>query len=318
MRYARTILFLLGFACSASLAQQSLNKQVNQVFTLEQQGHFSDAIGMARQLIDSHALSGVALGRTCTLLGMAYIQEDRLSEAQNSLEQAIHIFEDRSEYKEDYAAALHSLSDVYQNLGQLQIASRLAMRSLDLYRQTSDHGIIARVSSNIAGIAISQNRIKEGKKYLQEALRESKLATDLDNDDYATIFAIQGWLAVLHHDTNAALSYYQQALELWKHTHGEDHLLTGWGHVLVGRSLADTQDKGKGLEEMRSGLSILDRTVGHRNPKYFAAQLAYSYVLDANGLHKEAVQAKAEAQQGIKEFYRDKCAGCLVSAIALQ
>lgn len=318
MRSLWRILFLLGFACSASLAQLSLNKQVNQVFVLEQQGQFADAIGVGQRLISSNALSEVARGKTWTLLGIAYLQENNLREAQNAFEHAIHVFENQPEYREDYAADLCSLADVYQNLGQLQIASRLAIRSLVIYRQTEDHTAIVRVASNIAGLEVSLGRRKEGKQYLEEALKESKLATDLNGDDYATIFSIEGWLATLHHDRNAALTYYQRSLEIWKHIHGEEHQLTGWGHVLFGRSLADTPDKTKALDEARSGLSILDRTVGHQNPRYFAAQLAYSYVLDANGLHKEAFQTKTEAQKGISNFYRDECTGCTVSVLALQ
>ncbi len=318
MRQAWKSQLLLLLACSASLAQTSAYQQVNKVFALEQQGRYASAIALGQPLVDSKQISGVALGRTYTLLGMAYTQEDKLREAQNAFEQSVRFFQDKPEYKEDYAAALHSMAALYQTLGQLDIATRLDTKALHVYEQGSDHATIARVSSNLAGLAISQNQIGIGKKYLKKVTEESKLTNSLDNDDLATVSAMQGWLAVLHHDTSLAISNYQHALDLWKNAHGEDHLLTGWGYVLVGIALADSPDKSKALEAIRSGITILEHTVGRQNPKYFAAQVAYSYVLDANGFHAEAVKVKTAADQAMKSFYSYECASCTISVTALQ
>jgi hypothetical protein len=69
---------------------------------------------------------------------------------------------------------------------------------------------------------------------------------------------------------------------------------------------------------MGKGLSILQRTLGDRNSKYFAAQLAYSQVLDRAGSHAEAAQVNAAAQQAIKAFYRDQCIGCTINVAAFR
>lgn len=318
MRHAWKHQLIWLFACSASFAQTSAYQQVNQVFSLEQQGRFASAIALGQPLIDSQKLTGVALGRAYTLLGMAYIQEDKPREAQNAFEKSILIFENKPDYKEDYAAALHSMGALYQSLGQQETAIHLETKALNIYEQISDHATIARVSTNLAGLSISRKQMGAGKKYLQKAIEESKLTDSLDSDDFATLSAIQGWIAILQHDASTAVANYQRSLDLWKHTHGEDHLLTGWGYVLVGRALADTTDKGKALDSVRSGLEILDHTVGRQNPKYFAAQIAYSYVLEVNGFHSEAAQVKTAANQALKNFYRDTCATCTVSITALQ
>ena len=73
----------------------------------------------------------------------------------------------------------------------------------------------------------------------------------------------------------------------------------------------------KALEQMRKGLKILDQAVGSSDPKYLAAQISYSQVLDQSGEHDEAVRIKNSAQQALKRLSRDACADCTVSAFAL-
>jgi hypothetical protein len=69
---------------------------------------------------------------------------------------------------------------------------------------------------------------------------------------------------------------------------------------------------------MDKGLIILKHTLGDRNPKYFAAQLAFSQVLDRAGSHAEAAQVNAAAQQALKAFYRDQCIGCTINVAAFR
>lgn len=309
---------VLLIACSVSVAQTNLQQQLNSILAFEKQNRFAEAIAIGQPLIDSHALQGEVLGRTLTLLGLAYVQEDRFRDGQTAFEQAIHIFENKPEYVLDYAAALHGFGELYQNMGQLDIACRLDERALRAYRQGGDHQSTVRVLSNLAGLLIGQNHLSEGRKYLKQADEESKTAAGLDEDDLATISAMQGWAALLQHNNAGAASYYQHSVELWKQRHGENHLLTGWGYILLGRAHVETGDKGKALDEMREGLRILALTAGAHSPKYFSAQLSYAYVLALNGFHEEAAKNKAEAEKGMKAYYQGRCANCTISAVALK
>lgn len=310
---------ILLSACSVSLAQTNVYQQINEIFVLEQQGQSARAIAIAQPLLASNTLTGITLGKTWALLGTAYVQQNEFSKGQSAFEQAGRVFAGKPEYREDYAAVLDSLGDLYIGLGQMQVAVRLETKALQQYEQSNNHAGIMKTSLSAAGLLISLNKIGEGKKYLQKAIEESKSASPLKNeDDLANLAAMQGQLAYLHHDASTAATHYQHALEIWRHNHGEDHPFTGWGHVLVGSALADTPAKGQALEEIRLGISILDHTLGRQDPKYIAAQKAYAYVLEANGLHSESMQVKTAADQALKNFYRNTCATCAISVSALQ
>nr|WP_130424909.1 tetratricopeptide repeat protein [Edaphobacter modestus] len=163
----------------------------------------------------------------------------------------------------------------------------------------------------------STGDIGEGKEYLSRALQEAGLASGLDQDFYATVWSAQGWLSLLNKDTTTAISAYAHAIELWRAANGEQHMLTGWGYMLLGKSYAQAGQNDKALEQMRKGLNILDQAVGSSDPKYLAAQISYSQVLDQSGEHDEAVRVKNSAQQALKRLSRDACADCTVSAFAL-
>jgi hypothetical protein len=80
---------------------------------------------------------------------------------------------------------------------------------------------------------------------------------------------------------------YRQALDLSRRVHGEEHPFTGWNYLLLGQSHAEAGQLTTALEEMRQGIAALDRMLGHQNPRYLAAEMAYSHVLDATGSHTE-------------------------------
>ena len=69
---------------------------------------------------------------------------------------------------------------------------------------------------------------------------------------------------------------------------------------------------------MQTALTILDHALGRKNPKYFAAELAYSRVLDQSGLHTEAAQMRAAGEKASKDYYGSQCAGCTISTAAFR
>ncbi|HZR57927.1 MAG TPA: tetratricopeptide repeat protein [Terriglobales bacterium] len=300
------------------LAESNPRPSLNQVFALEQQGRFADAIAIGQPLVDSGTLTEVQLGRACTLLGFAYREVGKFTEAQSTFERSIHIFEGKPEYVSDYASALDYIGGLYNDMEEVRAASQSWSKALHLFEQQNDHAGIARASSNLAGLALQQNKLHEAGKYLKRTAAETKLTQELDNDDTIAIFLNQAWLALLQHDVVAAAAGYQHALELCKQQHGEEHPLTGWGYMLVGKAYAEAGKVNAALENMRAGLTILDYTLGRQNLKYLVAEVAYSRALNKAGSHLEAKQIKTAADQAIKDFYRRQCIGCTISVAAFR
>jgi tetratricopeptide (TPR) repeat protein len=305
-------------ASSPLLAQMNPHERLYQALIFSQQGQFGKTIDMAKPLIDSNELSGIELGRACLILGVAYAGDGKFAEARSAFDRSLHIFDHDLEHVSDYAAALDNYAALYSDAGQLDIAGQMWQKALRLRQQSGDHTGATRSFTNLAGFALAQNRIREAKRYLKRAKVEMKRTQDLIDDDFATLFETEGWLALAEGDPSTAIAKYQQALEICKRTRGEQHWLTGWDYMLRGKAYARSGNMDRALADMRIGLVILDHALGDKNPKYFIAQIAYSQILDRTGSHAEAAQVKAGAEQASKAFYRDQCIGCTISVAAFR
>jgi tetratricopeptide (TPR) repeat protein len=323
MRHAKRVILSLLLACSRLFAQTNPHVRLHDALVLQQQGHFEKAIAVIKQVTDYQQVSGAELGRAYIMLGIAYQQEGNFSQAQPAFEQSLRILERDPEHTGDYAAALHNYAGLYNDSGQLEVAARMWIKALHVRQQTGDHAAITRSLASLAGVALAQKRVREARKYLKQASDEAKLAAgqagnNLTDDDLAMLSETQAWLALTAGHAAAAVEGYQRALDLCKRSRGEQHWLTGWEYMLRGKAYARAGDIERALVDMQKGLEILDHAVGRRNPKYFAAQFAYSQVLDQTGSHAKAAQLRATTERASKEFYGHQCVGCTIGVTAFR
>ncbi|HZD77315.1 MAG TPA: hypothetical protein VE218_09935 [Acidobacteriaceae bacterium] len=298
-------------------APRDVGERLNQLSALEQKGQYAEVVQPVSLLIESKALDEREAGRAQLILGIAYHQQGEWKLAQSAYEKALHMLSGQQEYAADRAAVLDNFAQLYLEMGNPDIAMRMEGNVLSAYKALHDHANVARSCITLAGLEINEGHHRTGKEYLQRALREAKLASGLDEDFFAQVSSTQGWLALLGGDTAAAISEYTRAEELWASAHGENHMLTGWGYMLLGKSYAQAGRNAVALEEMRMGLRILEQSTGTNSVKYLAAELAYSEVLDRSGAHTEAARLKDSAEQGLAKLNRDACQRCSISIVAL-
>ena len=210
--------------------------------------------------------------------------------------------------------ALDDFGELYVATGQLDLAVRMMDNALHLYEVSKDHAGIARASSDLAGALFSQRKRAAGRKSLDRAVKESRLTNQLDKDDLATLASLEGWLARSDGDLRTSVSKYQQSLDLLREYHGEAHVSSGWGYVLLGRIHAETGDLSDSITETTKGLAILGRTLDRRDPRLLSAEIAYSRVLDRVGRRSEAASLRNNAERQLKSFR--ECVDCTVSATA--
>jgi len=104
-------------------------------------------------------LSGVELGRACILLGLAYQQEGKYADRAVRSRRSLHILEHDPDHVKDYAAALQNYASLYSDAGQLKIAGQnVAKRPFNYAKKSGDHTGVTRSLTNLAGLAIAQNR----------------------------------------------------------------------------------------------------------------------------------------------------------------
>ena len=312
--FLSTILFL--FTACPLLAQMMPRQMLTHAFTLEREGKPAPAIAELQALLDSKSLDDSGVGKAWNVLGLAFQDQGNFSASQNAYEHSIRSFEGLPNNISDYAMALDDFGGLYVDTRQFELALGLRVKALHLYEQINDHTGIANASCDLAGLEFSRNKINDGKRYLERALKESKLTKDLDDDDRAAIASMQGWLAQLNNDFLASASSYRQSLDWWRKRHGEEHPYTGWGYILLGNAHAGAGELTTGLNEMKQGIAILSRTLSSENPRYLTAEIAYARVLDETGAHSEAARTKTIAERQLKEFYSSQCLGCTISATA--
>jgi tetratricopeptide (TPR) repeat protein len=317
MKHVKKVLLTVLLAGSQVVAQGDRQEQFHEACVFEKQGQFDKAINLAKGLIDSGQSSGGELGRAWILLGVVYTQQGRFAEAQNAFERSLRIL-DGPQFITDYADALQSYGWLYNDTGQIAIAGQMWKKALQLRQQFGDHAGVSRSLTSLAGLALARDRVREAKKYLQSAAEQAKLTPDLTDDDLAIGYGTQAWLALAEGHPAAAVADYERSLELSKRIHGERHWLTGWGYMLRGKAYSESGNVGQAFTDMREGLSILDQALGRKNPRYFAAQIAYSKALDRAGLSAQAAQWRAAGEQAEKDFYRSQCVGCTINVAAFR
>jgi len=318
MKPIEKVLFAVALAGAQLWAQASPQEPLHEAYVFEKQGQFDKAVTIAKELTDSGRVSGAELGRAWNVLGVVFTQQGKLLEAQNAFERSLQIFGQEPQFVTDHAAALQNYGELYNDSGESAVAGKMWRKALDLLQQSGDHEGIARSLTYLAGLALAQNQVASARKYLQSVAEEMKLTHDLSNDDLAFIYETQAWLARAEGHFSAAVAGYQRSLELCKRIYGEGHWKTGWDYMLRGKAYAQAGDIERALVDMRDGIGIMEQALGRKNPRYFAAQIAYAAVLDQAGLREQAAQWRAAAEGAQKDFYQSQCVGCTINVAAFR
>jgi len=188
---------------------------------------------------------------------------------------------------------------VYANIGQTDTAKRVLLRSVHIFESDNDHAGAAMIWNDLATIAADTRSKREAHKCMARATAELQQTTNVGANETSTFAATAGRIAELDGNPRAAITDYQQSLTLWTQSHPNEHLETGWLHVLLGGAYLQVGDIATARLLTSRGLSLLQVSSGHQGTLYFAAELAYSKVLDAAGSYEEASKFRKEAQSSM-------------------
>jgi tetratricopeptide (TPR) repeat protein len=297
--------------------ENSPSQQLVDSLNLIKQAQFLPAINELEALTSANGLTRLEQGRAFTLLGYCYKENGRFEAAQRSYERAIALVENNSDARLDYANAMNNLADLYRDTNRLDQAKQAWQKSESAYSGIGDHSGVAGIAMNLAGIAIVQNHLGDAKKLIARAQEEFKLAEGMTDSEKGGMAVTEAWLADAHGHHDEALDDYQRALHAWQHAHGEAHPITGWGWVLLGRAEANVGRFDDARAFTQQGMSIIAKTEGESHPRYQAAQLLYSQVLDMSGSHAEAAVIRTSAEHSLSDVLGRQCTSCTVSVATL-
>jgi tetratricopeptide (TPR) repeat protein len=250
--------------------------------------------------------------------GYAWQQLGQFTNATASYEKALTVINRDGQHASDYAATLSSLAGVYSLIGQNDTAKHLLLRSIHLFEANNDHAGAAMIWNDLATIAAEQHSRGEARKDMARSIAESKLASNITTSELAALATTEGRIAELEGDPHTAISDYQRALDLWKQSHVDQLPKTAWLYVLLGGVYLQAGDLANARDSTTRGLSMLEASSGRQTPRYFAAELAYSKVLDASGAHDQASALRKEAQAALNTSTDQKRAQSEISIAALR
>jgi tetratricopeptide (TPR) repeat protein len=298
----RRILFcaLLGIMTSAPLLRaQDSNTALANLTDLIRRGQLPQLIQAANSLLATDKLTPAGQHLALIYLGYAYQQRGEFTKATSSYEKALAVVNRDGQHPSDYAATLATLAAVYAQIGQFDTAKHVLLRSVHMFEDQGDHAGAAMIWNDLATVAVEQHSRGEAHKYIARSVAESQLAKDFTTSELAALATTEGRIAELDGDPRTAISDYQHSLDLWKQSHEDQQPKTAWLYVLLGSAYLQAGDVANARESTSRGLSMLEASSGRETPRYFAAEVAYSKVLDASGAHEEASRLRQDAQASL-------------------
>ena len=315
----RPILFCVLFAIITSaplVSAQDQSRKLASLSELSSRNQLSQLIQTANALLTDEKLTPVEQSIALTFLGHAYQASGDFHTAIGYYEKALATLDHVGLHPPEYAVTLCAMATLYAEMGQPDTAKRLLLRSAPILEKASDcHGELAMVWKDLATIAADEHSMRDAHKYMARAIAESQLATNLKPDVTAAFLTAQARIAEIDGDLRNAIAYYQQALALWKQSYGDQHPEAAWLYVLLGDAYLQAGDPASARETTSHGLALLETNSSRQSPRYLAAQLAYSKVLDAAGSHDEATQLRKEAQTGMSAVTKRAQGEISVSAL---
>jgi tetratricopeptide (TPR) repeat protein len=299
-------------------AQQSAGTQYDEAVRAFRQGDSATVIRLLEPVVRSKDLKDAELGRVWLLLGASYRATADYNAARRAYDNARRLLEDDPGTRKEYAIALRESGGLSRELGDFNSSERLVQESLQIAEQAHDHAAIARACEGLAELSFDRKNLKEAERFISRSEDESRLTSEFDEDDRAYLAQLRGWLALKTGNTQTAVEEYQRAIDLFTGRYGDNFVLTGWGHILLGNAYDEQGLRDKAMDALRRGTTILERTAGTHDPRYAVAEIRYAKVLRETGQHSLAAQVKRQGEATLHDIQQTVCAGCTMGVAALR
>jgi tetratricopeptide (TPR) repeat protein len=296
------------------LRAESLNEQIRRAAELNDEGEFSQTVQLLAPLLVSEGENNdPVVGIMWNLYGSALQNTGDQDKARRAYERAIELLRGTPSERSQMASALDNLGSLKAEMGQLLESYSLRIRARDLYKSLDDHAGVARASTNLALVALSQKKLKRMRQFLRDALlAEAQVATP-DAGDLAALDIAQALERNTSRDTKGALTCIDRAIELWSQHYGYRYYLLADGYSLRGQLEAILNDREQAMTDYQRSFEILRQHGDQSSRTYFFVEVSYARVLRHFGMAKDADQLEEAAQRGL-ESARHSCPGCSISA----
>lgn len=312
------ILFVVSLILTPRLiAAESENELILNAYQLWQKGDPRAAMQILERVTQSARSQQTAdQGQAWNLLGLTYLDLGMHEKARASLERSIEILRPIPSAKAVYASALDNLGSLESVRGNWADSERLRQKALGIYELLEDHAGIARVSSNLAVLALAHKDFSEARTEIRFALEESRKIATPDDDDTAAMMSVEGTLALVDHDPPESLSYFKQALQLWSRSHGASSSQAGIGLALRAQAYERVGDLMNASADAQRASEIFSTTPGRDTSLYWKTVLLQAKIMKAQGRKAEGRTLEKTATKSLRGLESQSCQTCTVTAQA--
>jgi tetratricopeptide (TPR) repeat protein len=124
---------VIVFGGSVLWGQQDPHQQLQQAAQFEKQSQFANVIDLVPGLIGSNLLDDGEQVRALIVLGSAYEETGRFTDARRTYERALPLLRDQQPPSAEYATVLENLASLYQDMRDVTSALKLERRALGMY-----------------------------------------------------------------------------------------------------------------------------------------------------------------------------------------
>jgi tetratricopeptide (TPR) repeat protein len=313
-------LLILCFFASGNLHAQYSVDQIGRAAVLDDQGKFREALTLLEPLLDSQGSDTVdgRIGVAWNIRGVALQNTGDLDNARRSYENAIRILRNVPDQSGQYASALDNLGSLMAEEGQSQESRSVHMRAKQLYQSVGDHAGVARVSTNLAIVALGQGARKRARQFLADAQSEESLVSAPDAGDLAQIYAVEAVLRQKTGDSRAALDSINRAIQLWTQHYGDRYYLLSEGYAMRANVEVKLRDRDAALADFRHSLELVQQANIGNSKVYFLIESSYAKALRDSGERAEAKRIESDAREGLEGLRQKSCSACSISAAAFR
>jgi tetratricopeptide (TPR) repeat protein len=297
-------------------AQQSNSDAIVRAFQLWRDGQPKAAIAILAPLLQADLPFEDARepGVAWNVLGQAYLDLDRFTEARQAYQHAVKILRPIPSAQAQYASTLDSMGMLEEALGQRDAAKVLCEKARRTYAEIGDAAGVSITSINLAVIALGRNDFKAARRLLQTAIQEGQHGVVMRADDVAVMDAVKSALALHDRKGEEAIAMAQEAIDLWTRAHGPGYLLVANGYLLRAAALAQSGDYAPAIRDAQHALTIAETSIGRNTVDYLTAEAAYARILRASGAKREGERMAKEASSALADLERRQCSGCTIDA----
>ncbi|MGC1461264.1 MAG: tetratricopeptide repeat protein [Terracidiphilus sp.] len=323
MKLISPIMLILIITATQSAHAATADDQydsIRRAYVLKVQGDFAGAIAILAPIATSPSagLSDLKKGMVWNLLGSAYQITDNFERAQTCYEKAVAILQRDPSSQAELASAIDNLGSLEETLGHSEASERLRKRAWKIQAALDNHAGLARVSTNLAVIAMNRDDRSAVRGYLAQALQESQLAGDLDDDQIATMNDVQGWLALRDGKPQSALLFLDNAIAHSTRLHGSNSSQVATGLVLRAQAYEKGRDFTDASTDLQQAENIFATGLGENSSLYWNAVLHQAMLLKHEGHESEARSLEKSATSALDNIVREACANCTITAEAFR